>query len=450
MRMTCLRWSTILLPTAAIILVDYARHELMTGVGHTWWEEAALLVGVLLVATATSQLLFGRIAVSHRHQRQAETLRRIGIEIASSLELDKVLASVLARGRDVLEVDCLGVAMAASPSRDLMRQSRDSTSPERVPLPGGGGFLWEAIQCGQPRETCRDPTIHPVGPCARYRRCLAVPLKMGSQVLGALCVGSNAPGAFSPEERKLAEQVGNLASVAVANGLLHERAQNLATLEERDRIAREMHDSLAQVLGYLSMRCNAARDLLLRGEVARLEAELSEMGRLADEAYHDVREAILGLRESARAPGGLAEALGEYLEKFSRQSGVATRLTARENDSFDLPPRIEIQLVRVIQEALTNVRKHARAANAWVELERHDGGVRVSVGDDGQGFEPSSAEGQTDRGYGIATMRERLAGIGGQLAIESAPGRGTVVVATVPMAPQKGARDGEGQSSPGG
>ncbi len=444
MRVTSLRWWTVLLPTVAIILVDYARHKLIAGFTHPWQDEAVLLLGVLLVALATSQLWFQRIEHSQRREREAEMLRRIGMEVTSNLNLEAVLNSILLRGREALDADCLGIAMAGAARRELILQTREAAAPRRLPALPEAGFPWETATAGEEREQIVALPAVTVGGCPSCHRCLALPLRMGSQLLGSLCVGSRDAGPYNPRQRGVIDQMVHLAAVAIANSLLHERAQNLATLEERDRIAREIHDSLAQALGYLSMKAQGTREMLKRGEPERVEAALEEMGQAADDAYVDVREAILGLRLSARAEGGFRAMLEEYLEKYSRQSGVATRMVTQGEDGFDLPPRTEIQLVRVIQEALTNVRKHARAAHAWVTLDWQDGVARVTIGDDGQGFDPTLAEGQSGPHYGIATMRERMTAIGGQLEVESRPGSGTVIAATVSRATGKGESNGHG------
>ncbi len=236
-----------------------------------------------------------------------------------------------------------------------------------------------------------------------------------------------------PEIRSLAGELVDLASMSIANALLHRSAQSMATLDERDRIARELHDTIAQVLGYISMRAASARLSLAGGDVAQLDSQLAEIGRVADDAYLDAREAILGLRVSTRRVGGLAATLQDYLHRFGRQSGMDVRLETPGDPALRLPSNVEIQVVRVIQEALTNVRKHARAASARVTVEQRDGQLLVRVEDDGMGFDPIAFDRQTDRGFGLETMRERLSGIGGRLAVESAPGRGTTVVATVPL-----------------
>jgi signal transduction histidine kinase len=443
MRVTRLHWWTVLPPTAAIFLADYARHELIAGWNHPWWEQAALLGAILLVTLITSQLLVGRIELSRRREQEAETLRAISMEIASNLELDSVLASLLRRGREILGVDCLGVMMPDSWQREVVMQARGSLRPRRIRVSEEYRFLKEAAEAGEYREVDRSTPALSIGPCMYCRRCLALPLRMGSQRLGALCVGTRRMAPFNAEDRRLAGEIANTASIAIANALLHNHAKKLATLEERDRIARELHDNLAQVLGYLSMKAAGGRELLLRGDVTRLDADLQEMGEAADEGYLDVREAILGLRTSPDAHGGLRGALEQYLEKFSRQSGVTARLEMPETADAAVAPAVEIQIVRVIQEALTNVRKHARAANAWVSLERDDERIRVTVRDDGHGFTADRAERQAPEGYGLVMMRERLTSIGGQVALKSAPGKGTTIVAEVPLMSEEATKDGD-------
>jgi signal transduction histidine kinase len=370
------------------------------------------------------------------------------MEIASNLELDSVLASLLRRGREILGVDCLGVMMPDSWQREMVMQARGSLKPRRIRASEEYEFLREAVETGECREVDRSTPALASGPCMYCRRCLALPLRMGSQRLGTLCVGTRRMAPFSVEDRRLAGEIASTASIAIANALLHEHAKKLATLEERDRIARELHDNLAQVLGYLSMKAAGARELLLRGDVTRLDADLQEMGEAADEGYLDVREAILGLRTSPDAHGGLRGALEQYLEKFSRQSGVTARLEMPETADAAVAPAVEIQIVRVIQEALTNVRKHARAANAWVSLEQDDERIRVTVRDDGHGFTADRAERQAPEGYGLVMMRERLTSIGGQVALKSAPGKGTTIVAEVPLMSEEATKDGD--SSPAG
>ncbi len=167
------------------------------------------------------------------------------------------------------------------------------------------------------------------------------------------------------------------------------------------------------------------------GGSPRVAKELEDLAELTEEAYRDVREAILGLRESSRVDRGLVESLRAYLEKYSHQSGVKATLESTLGGEPALQPRTEVQVIRVIQEALTNVRKHSGAGSAVVRLSERDDAVRIVVEDDGRGFDLTGTLFGRD-GYGLHTMRERMELIGGTLTIDSTPGSGTRVIATIP------------------
>jgi len=210
---------------------------------------------------------------------------------------------------------------------------------------------------------------------------------------------------------------------------LHAQLEDMAVLEERDRIARELHDSLAQALGYLSLRASVLGGHLEVGRLDQAAAELEHIQQVADDAYADVREAILGLRTKATR-ADLVPTLEEYLSRFSLQTGIKAELDVSRSATFRFSPTVEIQLIRVIQEALSNVRKHAGAERARVRLRREGGRALVSVEDDGRGFDPTAAPASGH--FGLATMRERTQIVGGELSVESAPGQGTRVVVSLP------------------
>ena len=204
-----------------------------------------------------------------------------------------------------------------------------------------------------------------------------------------------------------------------------------ATLAERDRLARELHDSLAQVLGVARLRLAALavhRDVQPDGPVYR---ELDEVAELCHDAYADVRETILGLREGGHTDRPLLETLESYVDKYARASGVPTTLSVGLDRELRLLPGTEVQVIRVIQEALTNVRKHAGARTASVAVHPADDGVAFTVADDGRGFSlPHPADER--EGYGLHSMRERTEQVGGTLVVDSRPGAGTRIIVTVP------------------
>jgi signal transduction histidine kinase len=202
-----------------------------------------------------------------------------------------------------------------------------------------------------------------------------------------------------------------------------------ATLQERERISREMHDGLAQVLGYIGYKIHAIADMLQKGDIAQARAGLHEVGGVARSAYADIREAILGLRTSITPDIGLMACLKEYMVRFQREWGIQTELIVEEGVPTSFPPATEVQLLRIIQEAMTNIRKHAEARRAVVRFARMGDHTSVIIQDDGKGFDPATVPGQH---YGLATMRERAQLVNANLKIETGPNQGTRVIIGLP------------------
>jgi signal transduction histidine kinase len=267
-----------------------------------------------------------------------------------------------------------------------------------------------------------------------YQSChLSAPLLVGTSVIGELCISSLVPRRYTERHRELLASLADMAAIAVNNARLLERERQMAVLEERDRLAREMHDSLAQVLGYIHLGAQTAKRTLARQDVTRAEQELDDIASIAYEAYKDVREAILGLRETVSTSAGVLGTLREYLQKFSRQASVTVELVAEEDEPLQLSPEVEVQLIRVIQEGLTNVRKHANADKAWVRIRRRNGEVNINIEDNGQGFDPALVRANGHR-FGVRIMQERVETVGGRFDIESSPGGGTKVQIYLPAA----------------
>lgn len=226
----------------------------------------------------------------------------------------------------------------------------------------------------------------------------------------------------------------NITEVKQAQERLLQQQRLVATLQERDRVARELHDSLGQVLGYVKMQAQAARGLLARDQVEEADRYLAQLAAAAQEAHADVRAYILEARSDIAAEAGFCAALRHYLRRFSEIYGLATDLTVAPDVVDDsLEPMVAVQLLRIIQEALTNARKHAGAQRVQVNLSQTANTLTACVQDDGAGFDPVSMEALRGQNFGLSVMRERAAEIGGSVRIESAPGAGTRVVIAVPL-----------------
>jgi signal transduction histidine kinase len=198
--------------------------------------------------------------------------------------------------------------------------------------------------------------------------------------------------------------------------------------EERHRIARELHDGLAQLLGYVNTKAIAVRVMLQKGQVKAAEQHLLQLEEAARELFVDVREAILDLKMSGQDSAGLVSTLNGYTAQFSRLSGLHVELTVAPGvDELPLTAEIDLQLLRITQEALANVRRHAEASQAWVTLQLQEGVLELTVRDDGKGFDLAKIGPTHWPHIGLSTMRERAEAIGAVFALDSQPGQGTRV-----------------------
>lgn len=254
--------------------------------------------------------------------------------------------------------------------------------------------------------------------------------ELATAVLAALCVTGFGIAMFVLIERGY-RRVLALQDRAV------QAERHSAVLAERDRIAREMHDSLAQVQSLLHLRLCSLSSRADVADTPAVRAEVEELAEICRESVRDTRESILGLREGSRPNQSLADGLERYLRTFSRTSGIQVRLE-QPDAPVELSAAQELQLSRVVQEALTNVRKHSGAQQVAVALEALPTGTRISITDDGHGFDPQAVAAAEQPGqlggYGLHTMTERVAELGGELVIHSRPGAGTRVVADLPPA----------------
>ena len=225
-----------------------------------------------------------------------------------------------------------------------------------------------------------------------------------------------------------------IAKQAAAQLLQQQRV--LAGLQERERLARGLHDNLVQVLSYANMQAQAARELLAKGQTETVDTYLARLAEATKEAHADAREYIFEVKTSTAAERDFAAALRQYLQRFGQTWGLKTELIIPEPQAraeATLDPTAEIQLLRIAQEALTNVRKHACATSVRVSLAIDDGLAQMVVEDNGHGFDPTGLAVGDAQTFGLDVMRERAGEVGGTLQVLSAPGQGTLIAVRVPL-----------------
>ncbi len=295
----------------------------------------------------------------------------------------------------------------------------------RALMPSLTALAREVAATGKPTPFGRTPSGFPEGEAAAV---LAVPLlDIQGEPVGALAVLRTQ----RPFQRR---QVAILRTMAAQLALLlaeqsPSRHGVSWILEERRRLAREIHDGLAQTLGYLKLRAAQMGQWLRRGMIERLEEEWDSFYGVLGDAYKEVRQAIDGLRINPLENDLLAW-LQAVAQSFQEQS--ALQVEVESEPGIQVPPEAQIHLVRVVQEALSNVRKHSEAQRVWVRLYREEQAVVLEVEDDGRGFEVDAVP-RVAR-HGLEGMRERAEMLGAELRIWSRPGQGTRVCLRMPLA----------------
>jgi signal transduction histidine kinase len=261
------------------------------------------------------------------------------------------------------------------------------------------------------------PRAHPV-----LKDFLGVPIRHGDEVLGIVFLSNKqTPGGFTEHDEELLTLFAAHAAIALTNARLYERGRELTVIEERTRMARELHDAVTQKLFSLRLTAQAAAALLPTDQ-QRAAEELDRVRRLAGEALAELRAVIVELRPADLDRHGIVETLRKHVTLLDRLHSVAIRFHASEMG--DLEPAVEVALLRVAQEAVHNALRHARAGRIDLRLSREDQRVTMEIADDGVGFDVGGAPG---RGLGLASMGDRAESAGGRLSVSSAPGEGTTV-----------------------
>ncbi|MCB0192906.1 MAG: GAF domain-containing protein [Anaerolineae bacterium] len=307
----------------------------------------------------------------------------------------------------------------------------------------------ETVQKGEPIffETLDSlPKIYPgawAEDCIRHHSSLAaLPLVVEGRTIGSIVLSFDKPHRFSEETGEFLMGIARQCAQALERARLyqaekesrakaeaaHQHLATVAEIKERNRLAQELHDTVAQALGYLNLKMSMALMMLDQGHVEEIRENLHELKQIIGETYTDVREEIFNLRSIGVTGIDFLDTLQDYVSKYKRFYALDVQLVKNENTiAFDFPDEVGIQLIRTIQEALINIRKHARVDEAVIYLDEENDGVRIRIEDKGRGFERGkTAESSTSK-FGLKIMQERIEKIGGRLEISSTPGHGTQI-----------------------
>jgi two-component system, NarL family, nitrate/nitrite sensor histidine kinase NarX len=390
------------------------------------------------MAAMRSQITAAQATLEQRVERRTHELAtafEFSQEIVHQLDLPQLLQSVVTRARDLTN----GTAASVCVLRD---------DGQMLELVASSGQVQNMIGLRQSTaETLALPVIQSgkivvtEGGCANCRflhhypdsSCLAAPLQVGAKTLGALCVVRERPP-FDDDDARALTLLANAAAVAIDNARLVEtsrqQAEAHAALAERERLAADLHDNLAQTLGAMNIKSDRIQTLVEANETAPAVTQLQEMKTAVKTAYTQIRTALTGLREPVVDEMELHTHLQQCMNAFQEQTGIPATLIIADAAALNLPPVTQKQLLYIVREALTNVERHAQAGRVDVTVDGDNGCTRLEVTDDGCGFEYGRVN--TNNHLGLTIMQTRAERSGGRLTINTAPGQGTRIVATFP------------------
>lgn len=380
---------------------------------------------------------------TRERQRQAEKLYQIGLELAGFLELDKKIHEVMEQTRQLFKADLAGWGQIDEGTREIQYLAFAGARTEQykhIRFKPGQGFAGRVITAGCPlksenfpEQVQEIPESYPIMAAEGIQSAMGAPMKTRGKVFGAIFVGYRTPTRFTDQDLLLLSSLATHAAIAAENRSLYCQTQSQAVLEERQRLAGEIHDNLAQLLSFITMRVQDLPQLINSNRVEQAREIIFGLIEAADQAHREVRQSIFDLKTAQLDGLDFITAVDENLREFGLQNRIDTELVLGPGvKNAILPGTAEVQLIRVIQEALNNIRKHACANRAWVKMWLgEDNLLRVGIFDDGCGFDPDAA---VRRGhYGLAIMRERADAVGARLTLQSRPGQGTEIIVEVPI-----------------
>jgi PAS domain S-box-containing protein len=377
--------------------------------------------------------------------RELSTVLEVSQRIASTLELEPLLYLILDQIASIIPFS--GAAIYTLEDNELKVAAYQMPGllglPPSLSLPlvkaGAYGqvitektvLILDDVHCQPPlSHAFAESGLMPDESIFRHSHSwIGIPLIVRDRVTGLLSLTHDQPGYYTYTHTHLAQAIANQVAVAIENARLYEQAQDLATLEERNRIARELHDSVTQLLYGISLYSTAASRSIRKEDIKQVDRDLAEIKDNALQALQEMRLLILELNPPLLQKHGLVAALKASLESIESRAGLETEL--KTDGVGRLPSAIEPDLYRIAMEALNNLVRYARAKKVSVDLQTRSNWVILDIFDNGVGFNLEYA--RMGGGLGIQNMEQRARRLGGRLEITSGPGTGTRIKAEIPL-----------------
>jgi signal transduction histidine kinase len=406
-------------------------------------EMLAAYAGVAIDNARLYERLQERDAALTRRNDQLALLNQVSSALASSLELEEILNKTLSLLMAHFKVEAGEIFLKEEDDETLRLVLHRGESAEafwtRSRFKIGEGMIGQAAETRQPviishlerdERVLRSAVIE-----AGFKQIACIPLTARGELVGVLTIATRSRRAISKSELQLLVSVSAGAGTAIENARLHTNARRLAVLEERERIGMDLHDGTIQSIYGVGLALENARLMMRENPQAAEERVLKVMEDL-NHTIRDIRNYILDLRPRQLHGESLIDGLERLVNEFKQNTKLEVNLAGPKTEAIlDLPETHAMALFHICQEALANVAKHAGASHVNVDLWATSDRILLEISDDGKGFDLESAS--KTIGHGLANMQTRVANVGGDLDVTSAPGEGTTIFAWVPRNPGK-------------
>jgi signal transduction histidine kinase len=403
-------------------------------------EMLAAYAGVAIDNARLYESLKDRDQTLTLRNEELALLNEISSALASSLELDEIMNKTLALLMAHFKVEAGEIFLREEDGETLRLVLHRGEAAEafwsRHRYKIGEGMVGQAAQTKQPvvsnhlekdGRVTRQAVVE-----AGFKQIACIPLTTRGEVVGVLTIAARSRKALSKSELQLLVSVAAGAGTAIENARLHSNVRRMTILEERERIGMDLHDGIIQSIYGVGLVLENAR-MMLREDPQSAETRLRQAMEDLNRTIRDIRNYILDLRPRQLRGESLIEGLGRLISEFRQNTKVEVNLAGPKDHLSDLPQINAMALFHICQEALANIAKHANAGKVTVDLWTTSDRALLEVHDDGDGFDLEKANKTV--GHGLANMQTRVANVGGDLDIISAPGEGTTILAWVPRAP---------------
>lgn len=385
--------------------------------------------------------LLGKYIEQEAKLKQAESLYKLGMELGSFKDARNNLELTVKHIKSLLRVDYVALALY-NPNKDEIRWpyviGNDTDKHTIIRTRKGEGLTGHCIEKRTavhveeyPRKIpVASPEAIPIMKIEKLVSGLCVPVTYEEQIYGVIFVAYRKAYKFNSDEVFILYGIANQLAVLLEHARLYQEIESLATVAERERLAREIHDGVAQTIGYVQLQMKKLQRHIEVDENADYKLIIDDVNEAIERSYNEVRQSINGLKDKQLFSKGFRHWLEEHTASFSRQFDIEVEIEYLDQTANDLSEIAKIQIGRIIQEALVNIRKHAEASQVKIIIGRDDANNWIiEIADNGVGFEiKESADGH----YGLSIMEERAQSIGGQVRIESITGLGTKIIITLP------------------